>query len=107
LTNGDEDKVHWDKTRLVPKKFIVFMTDGDNTTKAADTETKDTCDTARKNGVVVYTVAFLAPSKGKNLLKSCATSDSHFFAAEDADSLVRAFASIGRDASQLAVRLTK
>ena len=107
LTNGDEDKVHFEKNKLVPKKFIVFMTDGDNTTKAADDETKATCDTARKNKVIVYTVAFLAPSKGKNLLKSCATSDAHFFAAEDSDALVAAFASIGRDASQLAVRLTK
>lgn len=107
LTDGTEDQVHRDKSGLVPKKFIVFMTDGDNTTKAADDNTKKTCDTAKAEKVVVYTVAFLAPSKGKNLLKYCATSDAHFFAAEDADSLVRAFASIGRDASQLAVRLTK
>ncbi|MFP5076619.1 vWA domain-containing protein [Rhizobium sp. YIM 134829] len=107
LTNGNEDQVHKDKNKLVPKKFIVFMTDGDNTTKAADDETKATCETARKNKVTVYTVAFLAPSKGKNLLKACATSDAHFFAAEDADALVDAFSSIGRDASQLAVRLTK
>lgn len=107
LTNGDEDKVHKDKTGLIPKKFMVFMTDGDNTSTAFDTATKATCDTARANKVTVYTVAFMAPAKGKSLLQYCATSPSHYFPAENADALIAAFASIGRDASQLAVRLTK
>lgn len=107
LMDVKEDEVHRVKSGLVPKKFIVFMTDGDNTTKQADTDTKATCDAARDKKVTVYSVAFLAPSKGKSLLQYCATSPSHFFAAEDADALVAAFASIGRDASQLAVRLTQ
>ncbi|MFP5078611.1 vWA domain-containing protein [Rhizobium sp. YIM 134829] len=107
LTNGNEDEAHRIKNGLVPKKFIVFMTDGDNTSSSYDTATKKTCNDARAKNVTVYTVAFMAPAKGKSLLQSCATSPSHYFPAENANALIAAFASIGRDASQLAVRLTK
>ena len=107
LTDPSETAVHVAMTGLTPKRFLVLMTDGDNTAVKNDTDTKAICDKARLTQTTVYTVAFMAPAKGKSLLSSCATSAANFFQAEDADALIAAFASIGRDASMLAVRLTK
>lgn len=46
---------------------------------AKDTRTKAICDAAKEKNILVYTIAFEAPSAGKNLLKACASSDSHYF----------------------------
>ncbi len=107
LTDPAETAVHIAKTGLTPKRFLVLMTDGDNTATKNDTDTKAICDKARITQTTVYTVAFMAPAKGKALLASCATTSANFFQAEDADALIAAFKSIGRDASMLGVRLTK
>ncbi|WP_156379729.1 MULTISPECIES: vWA domain-containing protein [unclassified Rhizobium] len=107
LTGPAETAEHVAMTGLTPKRFLVLMTDGDNTAAKNDTDTKAVCDKARSTQTTVYTVAFMAPAKGKSLLSSCATTSANFFQAEDADALIAAFASIGRDASMLAVRLTK
>lgn len=114
LANSSEDSAHKNKNGQVPKKFIVFMTDGENNyynNKAndtgSDTATKKTCDNARAAGMEVYSVAFMAPTRGQNLLRYCATSTSHYFPAENAAELTAAFKYIGEKASQMAVRLTK
>jgi Flp pilus assembly protein TadG len=107
LTDGNETAAHKSKTGITPKTFIVFMTDGDNTAAKNDSDTKVVCDKARIQKTTIYTVAFMAPKKGKALLEYCATTSLNYFEAEDADALVAAFASIGRDASKLAVRLTQ
>lgn len=109
-----EDKAHDKKNGQVPTKYIVFMTDGENTSydgnsngDASDKETKKWCDKARDDKIEVYTVAFLAPKRGQNLLKYCATTDGHYFGAEDMDSLVTAFKAIGEKASAVVSRLTQ
>jgi Mg-chelatase subunit ChlD len=91
----------------VPSKYIVFMTDGDNNYTTADTTTKQWCDKARTAGIEVYSVAFMAPDRGKALLNYCATSSAHYFAAEDADDLNAAFEYIGDRATETATRLTQ
>ncbi|MCC0034102.1 MAG: VWA domain-containing protein [Hoeflea sp.] len=90
-----------------PQRYIVFMTDGDNNYSSADTSTKILCDTAKGAGVQIYTVAFAAPKRGKELLSYCATSSAHFFDAQSSADLIAAFKSIGEQASQLASRLTQ
>jgi Flp pilus assembly protein TadG/uncharacterized protein YegL len=107
VTAATEDTAHKDKNGQVPTKYIVFMTDGDNNNTSDDTTTLSWCDTARKNNVQVYTVAFMAPDRGKSLLKACATTDANYFQAEEAADLIAAFKAIGERASAMATRLTK
>ena len=89
-----------------PAKFIVFMTDGDNNETKADTATKKTCDDAKKEGVVIFTVAFQAPTGGKALLQYCASGTANYYNASSAADLLKAFENIGEKASDLSVRLS-
>jgi Flp pilus assembly protein TadG/uncharacterized protein YegL len=107
LVASSENTAHMNKNGQVPSKYIVFMTDGDNNYTSADTETKKWCDLARTNGIEVYSVAFMAPSRGQALLSYCATTSAHYFAAEDADDLNAAFEYIGERATETATRLTQ
>ena len=107
LSATTEDTAHMNKNGQVPAKYIVFMTDGDNNYTTADTATKQWCDQAKAAGIEVYSVAFMAPSRGQALLNYCATSSAHYFAAEDADDLNAAFEYIGERATQTATRLTQ
>lgn len=106
LVDSGENGEHLKKNSQVPKKFIVLMTDGENNRPNADTETKKYCDKARADNITVYTVAFMAPKAGQELLSYCATSASNYFAAENTAELVSAFKSIAEKASQLSTRLT-
>jgi Flp pilus assembly protein TadG len=93
-------------------KYIVLMTDGENTgnsgtwNKSLDTATLATCTSAKNAGITVYTVAFMAPDNGKTMLKSCAGSSSNYYAADDMDDLVAAFKDIGAKASDQITRMT-
>jgi Flp pilus assembly protein TadG len=93
-------------------KFLVLMTDGENTgassnwNKDLDTETLATCQKARDAGITIYTVAYMAPSNGKTLLQSCADDTSNYFEATDMDSLVKAFNTIGTKVTKQTTRMT-
>jgi Flp pilus assembly protein TadG/uncharacterized protein YegL len=106
LIATSENSAHMTKNGQVPSKFIVLMTDGENSSTAADTETKASCTSAKTAGIKVYTVAFMAPTRGQTLLKACASGDDYYIAAEDADELVQAFQYIGEKAAQSMTRLT-
>jgi len=112
-----EEKAHFDKNaQKNPQKFIVFMTDGENnyyngTQSSAngdksDAETLKYCASAKTAGITVYSIAFMAPDRGKALLKACATTAENYFAAEDADQLTAAFKYIGEKTAAMTVRLT-
>ncbi|OLP61024.1 hypothetical protein BJF93_02890 [Xaviernesmea oryzae] len=113
LVTADENKAHLNKNGLVPKKTIVFMTDGENnyfgknkdSSGASDSATLSACKQAKSAGMEVYTVAFMAPAAGKKLLSSCATDAAHFFPADDAAGLMSAFKTIGLNTASLAVTL--
>ncbi|MCA1368230.1 VWA domain-containing protein [Bradyrhizobium sp. BRP14] len=102
-----EDNAHSVKNGQIPTKYIVFMTDGENNYANDDTVTKQWCDTAKANKVQIYSVAFMAPQRGQDLLRYCASSSSHYFEAEGAADLVAAFKAIGERAAAMASRLTK
>jgi Flp pilus assembly protein TadG/uncharacterized protein YegL len=106
LSDDKENKEHEKKTGLVPKKYIVFMTDGANTEPYMDTATKNTCNSAKSSGMEVYAVAFKAPPAGQKLLKACASSPEHYFAAEKMSDLIGAFDAIGQAAAGQVSRLT-
>jgi Flp pilus assembly protein TadG len=109
--NDAEDAIHQAKTKQTPKKYIVFMTDGDNNNdknggRSYDTLTKATCNEAKAKGIEIYTIAFMAPTGGQALLHYCATDDSHYFQAEKMEDLLAAFKQIGAKASNQITRLT-
>ncbi len=102
-----ENTAHKTKNGQVPTKYIVFMTDGANNYSSDDTSTLATCASAKKDGMEIYTVAFMAPTAGQNLLKTCATDSSHYFEATNMAALVAAFKVIGERTSAVVSRLTK
>ncbi|WP_082912595.1 vWA domain-containing protein [Sinorhizobium americanum] len=102
-----ENTAHAAKNGQMPSKYIVFMTDGENNYANDDTVTKQWCDTAKANKVEIYSVAFMAPQRGQELLRYCASSASHYFEAEEVTDLVAAFQAIGERAAAVVSRLTK
>lgn len=107
LKAATENTAHKTKNGQVPTKYIVFMTDGANNYSNDDTSTLATCTSAKKDGMEIYTVAFMAPTAGQNLLKACATDGSHYFEATNMAALVAAFKVIGERTSAVVSRLTK
>ncbi|MHA7900688.1 MAG: pilus assembly protein TadG-related protein [Henriciella sp.] len=99
------------------RKAIMLMSDGANTVSPnnsgwhnksnvnqANGYTTDICDEAKSLGIEVYTVAFdLDDDDTKDMLKDCATDDSYFYDASNAEDLQAAFDSIGRDLAELAI----
>lgn len=64
----------------------------------------DQCDLAKANGVVVFTIAFEAPQGGRDEMRTCASSASHFFDVEG-NEINEAFQTIARQINNL--RLTQ
>jgi Flp pilus assembly protein TadG len=65
---------------------------------------KTMCNLAKDNGVIVYTIAFEAPSSSQALLQDCASTKAHYFNAQGLQ-ISTAFRSIASNISQL--RLTQ
>jgi Flp pilus assembly protein TadG len=100
------------------QKIAVLMTDGvyntlqgdnfsDTSTEAttALNHAKSLCTGMKGKSITVYTVGFnLDSSAAKNMLKSCATSDSHYYDTSGGDALKAAFRDIALKISKL--RLT-
>jgi Flp pilus assembly protein TadG len=107
LKDSDEDKAHKDRNgNKKPDKYIVLMTDGENNINGADAKTKKYCDKAKAEKMTVYSIAFMAPKAGEDLLRYCATSSAHYFSADNTKELVAAFKLIGATAAKTLVRLT-
>lgn len=95
------------------RKYIVVMTDGTNTqspadpnatwgthhwgnnTAAANKNMTDTCNNAKKDGIIMYTVTVgIANSETDQRLEACATDKPMHYAMDDSDKLVEAFEEI-------------
>lgn len=111
LTESTETTAHTNKGNTSYSKFIVLMSDGENTgassthNPALDVITLTHCTNARTAGITIYTIAFMAPTKGENLLKACAGVDSNYYSANDMTSLVKAFEEIGVKAAKQSTRI--
>lgn len=91
------------------RKFVVLLTDGDNTQNAFTTDptqinarTSAACATVKASGATLYTIRVIAGNA--TLLRACATSPAHYYEAADASQIQPAFQSILD--SILRVRLT-
>ena len=93
-------------------KVAVLMTDGQFNTRYirrngnSSQQAEETCENMKDDGVVVYAVAFRAPTSAERLLSDCATDpDTHYFDAESGADLITAFRTIASGVQDL--RLTR
>ncbi|MEZ6001685.1 pilus assembly protein TadG-related protein [Hyphomonas sp.] len=90
-------------------KAMIIMTDGDflnwhNTGEGSSfDQAKKLCDNIKDEGVRVYTVAFQAPTAGKQILEYCASGTEFAFKAESADELTDAYTKIAQSISDLRI----
>ena len=90
------------------RKVIVFMTDGDNNATSSDTNTRTECSDAKtKDNIKIYSIAFMAPTRGQQLLQDCSSGTGFYFKAESMSDLLSAFQKIGQDASANKTLLTQ
>lgn len=66
-----------------------------------DAELTAICNATKTQGVLVYAVAFSAPTRGVNALRGCASSDGHFFHSTNNTALNAAFQAIATNITQL------
>ena len=92
-------------------KAVILMTDGEFNTAyekgqgSSVTQSEKLCKNMKKNGIIIYSVAFQAPKSGKKVLQTCATSSDYFFDAKNGTDLKNAYAEIASRLSDL--RLTQ
>lgn len=93
-------------------RVIVLMTDGEMTGANAtwqlfyDDSVRKACADAKTAGIKIYTVAFMAPTKGQELLKYCASAPANYYESDSTDALIAAFADIAAKATAQPTRLT-
>ncbi|NBE06380.1 VWA domain-containing protein [Paragemmobacter ruber] len=73
----------------------------DKSTPAMDAELQQICTLTKQQGVLIYGIAFSAPTRGINAVKGCASSDGHFFNSTSTNQLNAAFQAIATNITQL------
>lgn len=110
--SDNESKQHKTMGNSKVDRFIVLMTDGEMTgnsnkwNSVKDQNVRDACDQTKKDGITIFTVAFMAPDKGKSLLRYCASSAGNYYEAETMEKLISDFSSIAQEATKAATLLT-
>lgn len=66
----------------------------------ADSRLNAICTASKNNNIVIFSVAFEAPEAGKNALRNCASTESHFFDVNGVE-IEEVFSAIGRQINQL------
>lgn len=111
-TNASEIDAHKQAGNKSFQRIIVLMTDGEMTGNSAswsypvDNAVRTTCAQAKADDIKIFSVAFMAPDRGKSLLQACATSAENYYAPENMEEIVEAFGDIARKASGNVSRLT-
>ncbi len=93
-------------------KAIILMTDGafnraefPSELGNSDTQARAMCDAVKRNShVIVYTVAFQAPSSGRSVLSYCASGPEFSFAPNNGEELSQAYQAIATSISDLRVK---
>ena len=101
-----QQDVH-DGDDFVLHRFMIFMTDGDNNRRSDDTVTKAHCTNIKNEGIEIFSVAFEAPSRGRDLLEHCASSEEHYFDAQNSEEFQTAFDQIGERIQQSLLRIVE
>ena len=66
----------------------------------ADNRLSDICQAAREEGIVIFAIAFEAPTGGQQALQDCASSASHYFDVEGVE-ITETFHAIARQINSL------
>ena len=103
-----------DNQKLKTKKFVILMTDGENTrapsypkhdstsNALANDLTQEVCTNIKASNIEVFTVAFqVTDATTLKMLQTCASSKNYAFNAQDSGALVMAFQSISNQISRL------
>ncbi|KJF69676.1 vWA domain-containing protein [Rhizobium nepotum] len=108
-TEADEHKKEKNESF---ERYIVLMTDGEMTGYSAtwnagiDAAVLKTCEKAKKDGIKVFSVAFMAPAKGQKLLQECAYTKDNYYEPKNLEQIVTAFGEIARKAAGSIATLT-
>tara|TARA_Y100000052_G_scaffold27549_1_gene36162 strand:+ start:9996 stop:11216 length:1221 start_codon:yes stop_codon:yes gene_type:complete len=103
----DSKPLAYDEPKAV--KAVILMTDGEFNTHYQTgqgnsvSQSKKLCENMRKEGVIVYSVAFKAPKSGRQVLKKCASSSDHYFDAKNGAQLKQAYADIASQLTNLRI----
>ncbi|MEQ8558752.1 MAG: pilus assembly protein [Henriciella sp.] len=90
-------------------KAIVLMTDGafntvgDYNNGSSSWQARQLCDAIKQQDIVIYSVAFQAPSSGEDVLRDCASGEENFFTPQDGEELTDAYQSIATAISDLRI----
>lgn len=70
-------------------------------TPEMDAELQQICGLTKQQGILIYGIAFDAPTRGANAVKGCASSEGHFFNSTNTTQLNAAFQAIATNITQL------
>jgi Flp pilus assembly protein TadG/uncharacterized protein YegL len=107
-----EKTAHAAKGNTGFERYIVLMTDGEmtgnssNWNSSIDNLVRTRCTEAKNDGIKIFTVAFMAPTRGKSLLSACASSLNNYYEPQTMSDLVKAFEDIGKAAAKASTLLT-
>ncbi len=102
---SDSEPLAYDDNRVI--KAIILMTDGAfNTEYSAlggnsETQAIALCDGAKAENILVFSIAFQAPTSAETLLETCASEPSMYFEANSNAQLIDAYRSISSSLSEL------
>ncbi len=102
-TNTTEAAAHKEQKNESFERYIVLMTDGEMSDSNGVIKV---CNSAKADGIKVFSVAFMAPERGKSLLLKCASGADYYFEPEDKEQIVAAFGQIAQKAAGRVARLT-
>lgn len=115
IANGDVDPAFegrpydWSATNVV--RALILLTDGENCCGERfggllqDANTLAVCQALKDQGVLIYAIAYQAPTNGAALMQGCASSPSHYFNTS-ADEIISVFEGITASIQTQQLRLT-
>lgn len=89
-------------------KAVVLMTDGQYNIRyinhgSSEQQARRMCQAMKDDGVIVFSVAFRAPTRSRRLLADCATGEETTFVADNPDALRAAYQAIARSFVRLII----
>lgn len=99
----------WDQPNVV--RALILLTDGENccgersSRMEQDENAESVCTALKDQGVLIYAIAYQAPTRGAALMQACASSPSHYFNT-NADEIINVFEGITASIQTQALRLT-
>jgi len=92
-----------DRQALYNTQFAAFRTQRGSSTSTPemDAELQQICNLTKQQGVLIYGIAFSAPTRGITTTRNCASSDGHFFTSNNNTALNAAFQAIATNITQL------